>query len=498
MKIGSHSTSATPAQLFLQLWSDAEAMTSHQRLTASINDIDFDQNIATALQQNSAQAASDVITDLLAIARKKTLPSEGNGGILAVMHAIDDLFYLIHPRAQFAPSSAKRRPKLPNWLRELRDGRFISGDYGQDDRFRLIPRGPLVRLPRDENASNAESLADRFTALSVVPHTLMLATRPILTRHIVVGLDAARGVAAGRNPGAEEIVFIPVAEQSSDLVISEREISQQWFADYALDPNQNAADIIVAALRQAGSADIAFAPELVVSEAHADLLASGLRSLPDLPRLIVAGSGQTRELSVDGQRWNEARILNRWGGDLWRQRKIWPAGLGAARAAQYGLSDPSPNLHMEDTAEGDTIVIADIDGMGRCVVLICQDVEASSLAESLILHFQPDWIFVPVLDAGVETGRWAHQRAFSLSGISNARFIVVSSTALAARMTPPLTVACGLAIGPKAASLDHTDTGRTVAEVSAIAGSVPGYVKLTWRSSVEWMQTTLTATKPKR
>lgn len=483
---------SSPVELFLQLWAKAEAMTSFQRITASPADSAFIQEVDQALRRNSAQAAADALANAFATAGDKTLPNERNGRMLATMRAIDAAFYLIHPRRQFVPSLAKKRPKLPDWLRELRDARFICGDYGKDEHFRLVPRGPLVRLPRDENASNAECLADRFAALSVVPHTLLLGTRVIKTRHIVVGLDIARGVAAATNPGYEDVVFIPVAEQVSDLLITEREVSLKKFADYQLEPNLNAAEIILAALRQAGPSDIAFAPELVVSEDHADKLAHGLLAgVPAPPRMIVAGSGQTRAPNADGQPWNETRIFNRLGVDLWRQRKIWPAGLAVGRALQYDLSDPSPNLHMEDTAEGDTVVIADIDGMGRCAVLICQDIEAVPLAESLIQHFQPDWVFVPVLDPGVTPGRWAHQRVFALSGQSNARFMVASSTALAARMTPPITAACGLALGPKAASADGEDSGRAVATISVKAGAAPGYGKLKWREGLEWQKTEL-------
>ena len=248
------------------------------------------------------------------------------------------------------------------------------------------------------------------------------------------------------------------------------------------------------ALKLAGPIDIAFAPELVVSEDHADELAKSIVTTAIQSRIIVAGSGPTRLQSDHKQSWNEARILSRWGIDLWRQRKIWPAGLGAKLAVQYGLTDPTPHLHMEDNAESDTLVVADVDGLGRCVVMICQDIQGAPLTDEIIRLFQPDWIFMPILETGVRPTRWAHQRAFGLSEHSFARFMVASSTALAMKLDPSATAECGMAIGPKAADKDGGDQGRVFKAVMAEPGT--GYAKLKWRHG-DWQESSLVITKPK-
>jgi hypothetical protein len=48
-----------------------------------------------------------------------------------------------------------------------------------------------LRRDRDETVSNAENFADRFTALSVVPHTLGHKHRTLKIQHCVIGLDVA-------------------------------------------------------------------------------------------------------------------------------------------------------------------------------------------------------------------------------------------------------------------------------------------------------------------
>ncbi len=90
--------------------------------------------------------------------------------------------------------------------------------------------------------------------------------------------------------------------------LNERPIAQQKFVDFRLAPSLNAATIIMQALKLAGSIDIAFAPELVVSEDHADELAKSIVTTSIQSRIIVAGSGPTRLQSVYKQSWNEARI----------------------------------------------------------------------------------------------------------------------------------------------------------------------------------------------
>lgn len=468
-------------------------MTPFQRQTAAIADKAFSARLAKALRHDSAQDAVDAIEALRHEESKGAIRYEKNGCTMAILRAIDDLFYLIHPRAQFVPPGKIPR-KLPRWLCELRDRRLVFGEYSSDAGFRLIARGPLVRRDRGETASNAENFADYFTALTVVPSKLRHRTRELEIDHSVIGLDGARGVAKGRQPGAEQVVFIPIAEQANDLHITERQVKQQKFADFWLRPDLDAAETVYAVLNQAGPVDIAFAPEFVISEAHADKLALGLHAnVSAPPRIIVAGSGQTIVQNEDKQVWNESRILNGIGCELWRQRKIWPAGVTASLAKKYGLSDPGDGkLMMEDSAQGDTLAIADVDGMGRCVVLICQDIHLSSACRELLDFFQPDWVFVPILDTGVTPGRWAHQETFANSGLSAARFMIVSSTALAKLVDPSRSYACALAVGPKAGSAEDGDDGRAFQEISVAPGTTPGYGTLQWRSG-DWQQTVLGA-----
>jgi hypothetical protein len=476
----------SPAVIFIDLWRRACAWTPPQRSTATSQSATFKRRVDDALALQTAHDAYNELRSLLSIVTADEAAERGK--VLDVMRAIDGFFYLVHPRSAIVVSPTATRPLIPDWLRDLRTRRRLTGGYGHDGDHRLIPRGPLVRRPRDEMDCNAESLADRFAALTVVPKTLAQEDRPVRIAHRVIGLDAAQGVPPGVSPGGEVVVFIPIAEQEADLVMSEQLCSGQLFVDYRVSPTLDPSAQFIDALCKAGLVDIAMAPEFVMPEDDADKLPDALMGKKDLPpRLVIAGSGPTRA-TAQGQPWNESRALNGSGAELWRQRKLWPAGLRSDRAKEFGLSGTGTGLAMENTAAGDEVVVADIDSLGRCVVLICQDVEARPLTDELIRLFQPDWVFVPVLDPGITIGRWVHQRTFNLSSISQARFLVASSTTLAHKVGTGNSAPCGLAVGPKEPR--EKEEGRLYATAQAVAGSSPGYAIVIWRSG-SWEKTTV-------
>lgn len=406
------------------------------------------------------------------------------------MQVIDEFFYRIHPRSVTIPASVGARPNLPVWLKESRDRRYLYGHYAETEEKYLIPRGPLLRVPREESASNAETLADHYTALTVVSRKLNQENRPIRIKPIFIGTDSACGVAPGSNPGEEKVTFIPIAEDENDLVATEKIISNQKFFDFQINSALDPADRLMKVLNQSHFSDIAIAPEMVMPEIEADKLPDKLLSLKAQPsRLIISGSGSSIQTTDEGLAWNETRVLNGFGAELWRQRKIWTAGLTRDRAMEYGFSDPGKGLVMEYNVEGNEVVVADADGLGRCVVLICQDIQASPLSAELISQFQPDWVFIPILDPSIRVGGWGHQRVFALSELSQARFLIASSTALARKIGVLNEPFYGLAVGPK--STYPEIQGRVYNLVGSVTKSSPGYATIHWQDAGTWKKTTV-------
>ena len=460
----------SPADLFMELWKECSELLPSQISTALRPNATFAKSVRVALRSNDgAKACSDVESSLLGLS-----PLELLGGKLVVLDEIDRLFLTIHPRSFNRVGTQVLTPP-PRWLRLLKIKRAGGAGYAVRDDNVLIARGPLSRIPRADIASSAVCFADLFAALSVVPRKLFLHSVPINIVHSVKG-GAADGVAPGGKIGTESVTFIPVAISDSDLEIEERKIGANIFVRYGSSRTVNVSEKITDALKSAKYSDVAIAPELICSELDADKLCDLIAKDAGLHRVFIAGSGATVD-SHNGQHWNEARVVNGIGTVLWRQRKVWPAGLNSARALEYGLSDPGTGLSMEDNCSSNEVHVVDIDSFGRCVVLICQDFEAEPLAADLLRLYQPDWVFVPILDRGIDCGRWVHSRAFALSTLSPARFVVSSSTALADRAKLTTEVACGMAIGPKDTFGD--DAGRVHA--LAYLADANQFATLKWR-----------------
>lgn len=474
----------SPPHLFLKLWQIAEAASASARLTAPPASGHFK---AMAARYLGVQKLSDCTEGLGLLMGDAGIAGLDLGQVLALMVAIDKTFGQIHPRSVVTVAGGLR--SVP-WLSDLKALRRETGHYATAENFMLVPRGPLCRQQRAEYISNTDSVADRFAYLAVVPTTAKQSARSINIQIKVIEAHAAHGVSPSADRSNQLIAFIPVAEQASDFQPTVRVHSDKKFIDFRVAPGVNAPERLIQAIEKAGPLDFAMAPELVMSQDHADRLSELVLHLSTRPRVIMAGSGPTRD-KEGAQSWNEATTLNGIGTVLWTQRKILQAGIKQSRALQFGLDDPGKEgmLH-EDNASGNEVVIADIAGVGRCVVLICQDIDAPPLTEEILTAFQPDWVLVPVLDPCITKGNWVHQQTWKLSGISKARFLVSCSTALGRDPQKREDLACGLAVGPRDPS--EEDGGRMMALVSNEHPSSPGLGIVQWKEdTAKWEKTTL-------
>ena len=468
----------TPADLFIECWESGRRLSGAVVTNIMLPNSNFGDSVNDAL----LLAGPDESYNRLKALWADDGSGASKGRMLIIIRAIDYFFNLVHPRILYSARMWEPIP-LGHWMRKMKRERQSTGAYATSADYRLIPKGPLTRDIRSEFASSAYSFSDQFEFLSVVPKQVLNDTMPIQINIVVKVQEWAKGVGPANSWGDERVAFVPIAQLSDHLNITERTHNGQHFADFSLTPPLDAAAILKSRIDEVGFADIIFAPELVVDEGAADRLQDLIRGGQRQARIIVAGSGATIE-QQDGMSWNEARIINGRGMELWRQRKVWPAGLDGSRSQALGLTVPASGLVMEDNQAGDTVTVADIDGFGRYIVLICQDLQANPLASEVIRTYQPDWVFVPILDSGVGVARWAHQRAYELSALSPARFLVVSSTSMANKLSKG-EVPCGLAVGPKDAI--GPDAGRMLSTVRA--DQLPhGYGILVWRSE-GWMKT---------
>lgn len=493
---------ADPGELFLCLWSVAGGWTPADRAILPQPMLTVRHALSAAVTMPTGPAA---VVQLLRVIEENWPRGEthsdiveGAGLILQAMCAIEDVFAPLHPRSRIPPPILGPGSTISGWLDIAERKRHQQGSYAEIASSRLVPSGPFSRHARGRDASSANSLQDHFAYLTAAPKESHEQDRRIAVDIKVVGTDAMRGVPASRSIGRERIRFIPLAEEKDDLLFVTHDQAGHLMLD--VQPTIDMATRLLEALQGSSNIDIAFAPELTVPGAAEGILEQGISQLMgDAPRITLAGSGLTTVKGDCGRPWNEARMFARGGALIWRQRKIWPFGMQRAKALAHGLPDPGENeCLMEDVAGHSQITVVDLDGFGRCVVLICQDMEARPVVEEVVSRYQPDWILTPILDPGVKVPGWAHQRAVTLSKHSQARIVVGSSLTMSLHgETVHPEPAVGLAVGPAdpTASLDGTvSPSRALALVSAMAGPSPRSGLLIWDNSPSgWSRTSINA-----
>lgn len=487
-------TPRCPAELFANCWKHLHSVTSGERIYAMGMPTPAAAAAPRLRELLDQSDGADVVGGLAKILYGVKDPIGHLCVVARVMIAIDNHFLLIHPRMPKLPVGMGLGSGVPQWLQDANELRGIVGHYWSSSTHRLVARGPLTREARKETASGTDRVEDMFAALALTPTQLKNDGTTVEIVHKVVSRSHHLGVEPSSTPGSEHVVFVPVAERSADLSATCTTRSAQQLIDFTcnVDPAARILDVI----GNADPADILLAPEFVVPESAADALAAGLTALGrKSPRILVAGSGPTSSRTGRTNRpLNESRVLNRTGVSLWRQQKIALSWVAGDRAHTLGYSKTATGIHFENTDSSTELFVVDIDGLGRCVTLICQDLRANSLANDVIQTYQPDWVFVPVLDIPLADGRWSDRTSRALAEHSHARFLVCNSSAWGHTVSPSASsYACGMAMGSFDALKDHNgkqlDAGRQLAFIDVTLGKSVAYGSIRWRSmDSRWRQ----------
>jgi hypothetical protein len=475
---------ACPSAVFLAFWAEASrwdhverhgARSPETSVLAELRDVLLDHD-------DGAAAATGLLAELGV--QDQSTPDRIRGCILAGMQAIDEAALRIHPRAALLPPACAPRGRTPAWLEALRDRRALFGVYAEDETRRLLPRGPFSARARTLVDINGDTLEDRFAALTAAPHMVSDGERPIRIDACTIGHNALTGVPPRRGPPAETVGVVPIAESATDLVIERLDRNDAPHVRVGVADAVRAADRLFDRVSRLAPLDIAVAPELTMSEAEARRYAGRLsQDWSRAPRLSIAGSGCSEDIDADGRRRNLSLAFNSVGTTLWGHAKIWPYGMNEAQVRRFGWPDiKDGTLLMEDLAPGDRFTVADIDGLGRVITLICQDFQIAPAVADAIRIYQPDWVVVPILDDGVDLRRWPHVRAFRLSDMSQARFIIASSLSLAdqAGANDLDAVPIGLLVGPQTPVADPPAAGPRAVGVIRCSHADPRCGALTW------------------
>lgn len=348
-----------------------------------------------------------------------------------VMCALDQVAMHIHPSVK--SKIPGRSSSTRGMLTAMRTDRTISGFYAEiAGSGYVIPKGRL--MPGLDRANGDEqsgaSLAHQFSFLSFLPLQPNLTLRPkAFPPNRMTVTDGA----------AQRVGLAPIAEDHDDLAFSVSERNKRPFLDtapVAAKLEERIRETVISMLGE--GAGLIVLPELVTSRRAVDDLSETLRRSP-MPQsaVILVGSGPSVEKDTTLDRpYNEAVILSATGEELFRQRKLNPFNMNWRRMQDCQLERAAgheEHFHMEDCAMGDELVICDIHGLGRMVVLICEDLEQQAPGGDVCLHALPDWILTPVLDIALDFGRWEHRRAMEVSRKTLSRVVVSCSASLQVR-----------------------------------------------------------------
>lgn len=482
---------ADPAHLFLLLWHYVAAM-RRERL---MHNIQPSAAVARAFKAALAHEAGTVAVGSMCDALEQAwrpgdryiARRERAGLALAAMQAIDLELLAIHPRSTL-PTGMRR----PAWLEDCHENRLLTGAFAAAQALSLIARGPLLRSPRQPYEEASFVLVDHFCAVKVVDMTSFVEDgRNLEVAVTVIDQSADRGVPGRRGRrGREWISFVPLAEASDDLIAEICSDGDQLVIDVRKGRGFAPAVLLAGACQACANSDIVLAPELTVDPSDVAAVGDALsRMRGDRPRLVVAGSGLTTERDgPSGLPHNESSILNGNGAILWRHRKLMAYAM---------LDETSKDLELpgfeggaallERIAWSDQMTIADVEGLGRCIVLICQDLKMG-VVKSLLEEFRPDWLLVPILDSGTSLSRWPARRARELAGIGETRFAVVSSLTMKCWMkTQYPGTQMGVAVGPTTINrVDaNEDLAGTQTEVAPEAAQ-RRFATVRWRSASGW------------
>ncbi|MEI9850332.1 MAG: nitrilase-related carbon-nitrogen hydrolase [Sphingomonas sp.] len=315
------------------------------------------------------------------------------------------------------------------YLQLEKNGRFnLQPQLGQ-----VIPRlasgsrrlDPDYAAAFEPGTEATKPLYGIFKSIIVIP-THIAATEPddcaiVGRREVALDYRIVRAIHMGKAPAvvpagqpSEQKPFIvgfaPLGQARDDIAIEDLiEDSLRWYDAQPIDLGARAAQA-VEALCKAGANVIIFPEATMHASAHASLRAAiaefGYRSQL---RLVIAGS--TPRDNRGGKPFNEAILYDARGAEIGRQSKLHRWNLDEGQRRPLGLAPdmPADQKLFERITPGDSVTIFEMPGLGRLVVMICEDLSRSEPGAFLRSNLMLDWVFTPILDKSIESWRWMAQ-----------------------------------------------------------------------------------------
>lgn len=346
-----------------------------------------------------------------------------------IMRVIDRAFRLVLPETAYALAGAvSARPG--ELMRRMKDRWFIDGSLAEVGVGFVTLLGPLTSAMRSEapEARNGDLFEHQFVNITLV-------TKPGAGR--TIGFRTLAPSEFMPTPGLPDMVGVaPIAQDKDDLAFVTEVREPRCYLDARpADSSATAARAIdVVGSMLARGATLVALPELVMDKDVIGEVRSSIRPGPHSGgRVLVLGTGLSEGASTGeaALHYNEAIVCDGRGRVLFSQRKINHYSMSPERMRECSIDPKRDEAHIENCATGHELMVCDLPGVGRLMVLICEDFAQETPGRGIAQSLMPDWIITPVLDIALSPGRWTHQKSFSL-GIP-ARMVVSGSTTLSVR-----------------------------------------------------------------
>ncbi len=240
------------------------------------------------------------------------------------------------------------------------------------------------------------------------------------------------------------VAVAPVLQDKADATVEIRASTGRYGVRIRYDPAR-LHGIVSTAVE--GGAHLLFMPEMTVDAEHVPTLASAIRravggwtrsrrALPQL-RFVVAGLAHA---SGDAGN-NSIVVLDAEGREILRQDKLCRWNLKWYHQRNYGIvptcPEDAPDL-VEDIPGGTRVHLADLDGLGRFLTLICADMDHDRPGDWLVRNLSVDWLHAPIMDRSIAWSRdaagvlqpWIVARANRATENGAARVVVTNSVIL--------------------------------------------------------------------
>lgn len=359
-----------------------------------------------------------------------------------VMCALDGAAVAIHPAMPNRLPGLARAPT--GMLAAMKARRTTTGHYADVPGTGIVvPKGHLVSRnatrPDDASEASGTDLGHQFTHLTLAPHP-----GNGRTIRFIAPAPSKFFVSSDRT---DCVGLAPIAEDFDDIDFVATKRGDRPYLD-AIPRSPMLVDRIAAsviALLDEGAGVIVL-PELVGSVAAIEALRLKLRNRGSgTEGLILAGTGASTSLEQSTMLpHNEAVLIGANGRILAQQRKLHLFNMGFERMRACEINAVpgcETRNHMEDAAAGTELVVCDLQGLGRVMTLICEDLQQQVPGGDLALLLRPDWILTPVLDVSQKVGRWAHARSIEIGRKTLSRIVISCCATLAVRMSGGRTLA---------------------------------------------------------